>query len=66
MKRIKRFNENINQNINFEDCKEFMRWLIETDEFHYIKDKDDFIDDDRDRYTWEDMWDMYQKTFRYG
>lgn len=43
-----------------------MRWLIETDEFHYIKDKDDFIDDDRDRYTWEDMWDMYQKTFRYG
>jgi hypothetical protein len=59
MKRIKRFNESINQNINFEDCKEFMRWLIETDEFHYINDKDDFIDDDRNRYTWEDMWDIY-------
>ena len=65
MGRIKRFNENLTT-INFDDCKEFMRWLMTNDEFHYIEPKDDFIDDERNRYTWEDMWDMYHKTFRYG
>jgi hypothetical protein len=53
---------------SFSDMIGFSKWLLSVDDmdnqnrYFYIEDKDDFIDDDRNRYTWEDMYRMYQKN----
>lgn len=53
---------------SFSDMIVFSKWLLSLDNmdnqnrYFYIEDKDDFIDDDRNRYTWEDMYRMYQKN----
>ena len=71
--RIKRFNENSELNISdvmfsFSDMIGFSRWLLQSGEFGnvtryiYIESKDDFIDDDGNRYTWEDLYNIYQKN----
>ena len=70
----KSFNESIeNLNISdvmfsFSDMIRFSKWLLSLDNmdnqnrYFYIEDKNDFIDDDRNRYTWEDMYRIYQKN----
>ena len=71
---IKRFNE-VSENLNisdvmfsFSDMVGFSRWLLQSGDFGnvtryiYIESKDDFIDDDLNRYTWEDLYKIYQKN----
>lgn len=71
--RIKRFNENSELNISdvmfsFSDMIGFTRWVLQGDDFGnitryiYIETKDDFIDDDGNRYTWEELYEIYQKN----
>ena len=54
--------------VSFSDMVGFSRWLLQSGEFGnatryiYIKSKDDFIDDDGNRYTWEDLYNIYQKN----
>ena len=74
LKRIKRFNksdENLDISdvmFSFSDMVGFSRWLLQNGDFGnvtryiYIESKDDFIDDDLNRYTWEDLYKMYQKN----
>lgn len=53
---------------SFSDMIGFSKWLLSVDDmdnqnrYFYIEDKNDFIDDDRNRYTWEDMYRIYQKN----
>jgi hypothetical protein len=53
---------------SFSDMIGFNRWLLQSGEFGnvtryiYIESKDDFIDDDGSRYTWEDLYNIYQKN----
>ena len=55
------------KNLNISDIIGFSKWLLKCDDmsnqnrYFYIEDKNDFIDDDRNRYTWEDMYKLYQK-----
>lgn len=69
--RIKRFNENSELNIsdgvfNFSDMIGFTRWILQGDDmgnitrYIYIETKDDFIDDNGDRYSWEELYRIYQ------
>lgn len=73
-KHIKSFNEH-GENLNisdvvfsFSDMIGFSRWLLQSGDFGnvtryiYIESKDDFIDDDGNRYTWEDLYNIYQKN----
>ena len=52
---------------SFSDMMEFSKWLLQRDKFSnatryiYIESKNDFIDDDGNRYTWEDLYKIYQK-----
>lgn len=70
VKSFGQFNENLNISdvmFSFSDMVGFSKWLLSVDDmenqnrYFYIEDKDDFIDDDRNRYTWEDMYRIYQK-----
>ncbi len=53
---------------SFSDMMEFSKWLLQIDKFSnvtryiYIESKNDFIDDDGNRYTWEDLYKIYQKN----
>jgi hypothetical protein len=46
----------------------FTRWVLQGDDmgyitrYIYIESKDDFIDDDGNRYTWEELYEIYQKN----
>ena len=74
LKHIKRFNES-EENLNisdvmfsFSDMIGFTRWILQGDDmgnitrYIYIESKDDFIDDDGNRYTWEELYKIYQKN----
>jgi hypothetical protein len=72
-RRIKRFNKNSELNISdvmfsFSDMIGFTRWILQGDDmgiitrYIYIESKDDFIDDDGNRYTWEELYSIYQKN----
>lgn len=73
-KHIQSFNEH-QENLNisdvmfsFSDMIGFSKWLLSLDDmdnmnrYIYIESKDYFIDDKRNRYTWEDMYRIYQKN----
>ena len=53
---------------SFSDMIGFTRWILQGDDFGnitryiYIETKDDFIDDDGNRYTWEELYKIYQKN----
>lgn len=55
---------------SFSDMMEFSKWLLTVDDmdnenrYFYIQDKDYFITDERDRYTWEDMYEIFQKIHK--
>jgi hypothetical protein len=71
---IQKFNE-ATENLNisdvmfsFSDMIGFTRWILQGDDmgnitrYIYIEPKDDFIDDDGNRYTWEELYTIYQKN----
>lgn len=53
---------------SFSDMVGFSKWLLQRDKFSnvtryiYIESKNDFIDDDGNRYTWEDLYKIYKKN----
>jgi hypothetical protein len=55
------------KNFNFNDVKEWSQWLLETDEFIYVPMLDKFKSTNDDEYfSWEDLWELYHKNFRYN
>lgn len=57
-----------NDMFSFSDMIGFTRWILQGDDFGnitryiYIETKDDFIDDDGNRYSWEDLYKIYQEN----
>jgi hypothetical protein len=53
---------------SFSDMIGFTRWILQGDDmgnitrYIYIESKDDFIDDDGNRYTWKELYEIYQKN----
>lgn len=53
--------------IDFSDMVGFTRWVLNSNDFGkqvryvYVNSKDYFIDDDRNRYSWEDMYKIYKE-----
>jgi hypothetical protein len=53
---------------NLTDIIGFTRWILLGDDmgnitrYIYIEPKDDFIDDDGNRYAWEELYEIYQKN----
>lgn len=57
-----------NDIFSFSDMIGFTRWILQGDDignitrYIYIQSKDDFIDDDGNRYTWKELYEIYQKN----
>jgi hypothetical protein len=57
-----------NDMFSFSDMIGFTRWILQVDDmgnitrYIYIESKDDFIDDDGNRYTWEELYEIYQRN----
>jgi hypothetical protein len=60
--------ENLNKTdlmFSFSDMIGFTRWILQGDDmgnitrYIYIELKDDFIDDDGNRYSWQELYDIY-------
>lgn len=54
--------------LSFADMVGFSRWLLQSNNFDnvkryiYIESNDNFIDDEGNRYTWEDLYKIYQEN----
>jgi hypothetical protein len=55
------------KNVTFSDMVGFSKFLLKASDFGnkvryiYIESKDDFIDDNGNRYSWEDLYKIYKK-----